>query len=158
MRDCTTLIIETIDQSDFSPLIKQGFSYWQSKCKGDQLPQWCDINPAEIKTLLPSFILVQVMQDPLDFMEKITGETVRHHTAGNSMGKNWRDYPGREPGSQIWSRLENVVKIKQPCFLTIPYVGPQRDFLKIKTVLCPLSEDGKTVEKIITFVDFCSVI
>lgn len=137
-----------------SKIIRSGYEYWKSKCDGNKLPTWSDINPADIKPLLPNIVVIHVLQDPLDFLEKITGEMVLARSVLNSMGKNWRDYEGRGPESVIWGVFEDVVNSKQPSFQTIPYVGKHKEFMEIETVICPLSSDGETIDRIISFVDY----
>ncbi len=120
------------------------------------MPKWQDINPAEIKDLLPSIVIVHVLRDPLDFVERITGEIILEHSTLNSMGRNWRNYEGRGPGSTIWRAFSEVVETAKPSFHVIPYVGPHREFLKVESVICPISDDGINVNKLMSFVDFCA--
>ena len=137
-----------------SALVQKGFAYWQSKCKDGETPRWSEINPTEIKSLLPNLVVLHVHYDPLDFVERITGDAILSRSHANSMGQNWRDYEGRGPGSAIWNVMEEVVTHKQPSFHSIPYVGPHQEFMKVDTVACPLlNKDGK-ITRILTFVDY----
>lgn len=142
--------------SAYTPLIQQGYSYWLSKCHGRELPKWRDIDPAEIKSLLPSIVIIHVLRDPLDFVERITGDNILEHSSTNSMGKNWRDYEGRGPGSNIWKAFLHVVETQKANFQIIPYVGPHREFMKVESVICPISDDGININKIMAFVEFCA--
>lgn len=118
------------------------------------MPRWQDIDPSQIKSLLPNIVVIHVSRDPLDFVERITGDVVLSHSSMNSMGKNWRDYNGRGPDSTIWKSIEEVVINRKASFQTIPYVGPQKYFKGIETVICPISEDGVTVDRTIAFVEY----
>ncbi len=141
-------------EKSVASLIQEGLDYWTKKCGRRQMPSWSDINPSEIKHLLPNLVLIHVQHDPLDFVERITGEIILSHSAENSMGKYWREYEGRGPDSQIWKSMEEVVHSKTTSLKSIPYVGPQKYFKGIETVICPISEDGETVSRILTFVDY----
>ncbi|MFT6558684.1 MAG: hypothetical protein ACJAYR_002561 [Sneathiella sp.] len=146
----------TSSSSQISEIVSQGYNYWMS-CKGDrEMPRWSDIDPAKFKPLLPSAIVTHVLRDPLDFVEMITGENILERSNSNSMRRNWRNFPGREPGSKIWEAFENIVITKTSNFSEIPYVGPHKEFLKVHTVSCPISNDGETVNKILSFVDYVS--
>jgi len=147
-------MLHASDLETSSRLIQDGYHYWRSKCSDQCMPSWSDINPAEIKSLLPNIVVLHIEHDPLDFIEKITGEMILSRSVENSMGKNWRDYEGRGPGSKIWNVFEEVVNEKQASFHSIPYVGLHKEFMKIETVTCPISEDGKTVSRIICFVEY----
>lgn len=137
-----------------SARIRQGFDYWLSKLDGARLPARCAIDPAEIVQLLPHVVMVEVSRDPLDFVERVTGEAILKHSRENSMHRSWRDYPGRGPDSEIWRHFAEVVESGEPNFTSVPYVGPQRDLVEVEMVACPLSEDGRTVDRVIAFVDY----
>jgi len=137
-----------------SSLVQKGFAYWQSKCHDDVIPQWSAINPTEIKPLLPNLVVLHVLYDPLDFVERITGDAILSRSHNNTMGQNWREYEGRGPGSSIWAVMEEVVRHKQPSFHSIPYVGPHQEFMKVDTVACPLLDDKGELTRILTFVDY----
>ncbi|GEM_PF-5025207 len=137
-------------------VIREGLTYWEICKNGNPLPSWSDINPAEIKHLLPSLVVSHVLYEPLDFVEKITGERILERSNANSMGRNWRNFPGRGPGSKIWSVFENVVRNRQPSYNVVPYAGPQNEFLKVIAVTCPISTDGDKIERLISFVDYIS--
>ncbi|WP_025898660.1 PAS domain-containing protein [Sneathiella glossodoripedis] len=137
-----------------STIVDEGLKYWTEKCGNRLMPRWADINPAEIKHLLPNLVLIHVEYDPLDFIERITGDVILSHSAQNSMGKRWRTYEGRGPDSKIWQSMEEVVNTCKINRNSIPYVGPQKYFKGIETVICPISEDGTTVTRLLTFVDY----
>ena len=141
---------------DMPRVIEEGLTYWEKSKNGKPLPSWQDINPAEIKHLLPSVVVAHVSYNPLDFIERITGERILEHSNGNSMGRNWRDFPGRGPGSKIWSVFENTVNSRQPSYNVVPYVGPHNEFLKVVAITCPISSDGEKIDRLISFVDYIS--
>ncbi len=137
-----------------SSLIKEGYAYWESKCNGEQIPSWSDINPSEIKSLLPNVVIIHVSHDPLDFVERITGDAILSRSTQNSMGKSWREYEGRGPDSQIWKVMEEVIIQEQPSFHSIPYVGPHQEFMKVDTVACPLKGKNDEITRLLVFVDY----
>lgn len=149
---------DTIDISGFTPIVQDGYTYWLSKRIDGRLPSWRHINPAEMKKLLPSISVIQVSHDPLDFVEKITGDKILRNSYANSMGRNWLEFEGRGPGSRIWETHAEAVRTGQANFQSIPYVGPHREFMRVETVICPLSDDNKTVDRILSFVEFCAAV
>ncbi|GLQ07484.1 PAS domain-containing protein [Sneathiella chinensis] len=136
-----------------TPIVKAGFDYWLSKTGGRSMPRWADINPAEMLPLLPHILVVHVQYDPLDFIERITGERIVERSACKTMNVNWRNCPEREPGSRMWTAFEEVVNRQEPSYQILAYSGPKKDYLKIEAIICPISDDGKTVIKTIAFVD-----
>lgn len=135
-------------------LIQQGYEYWLRQCDGQQIPSWSDIDPAAIKHLLPNIVVIHVSYNPLDFVERITGDVILSHSAENSMHRNWRNYEGRGPDSKIWKVMQDVVETGEASFQTIPYVGPQKYFKGINTVICPILGEGRKVTRLMSFVDY----
>lgn len=135
-------------------ITRSGYEYWLSKVRDGRMPRRADIDPAEMKRLLPNVVLIDVSQDPLDFVERIAGDTILHHSRHNSMGIPWSDFPGRGPDSHIWQHFELVATEKRAVSATVPYVGPHADYLTVELISCPLSEDGETVNKILSFVAY----
>lgn len=135
-------------------LIQRGYGYWKNKAGARPAPAWSDINPAEIRDLLPNVVVIHVQREPLDFVERITGQRILDNGRRNSMGVPWREFPGRGPNSRIWQVMADVVEQRQPNFQKIPYVGRLRDFLYLQTIVCPISDDGETVNKLLGFVDY----
>jgi hypothetical protein len=133
---------------------KRGWDYWRRKCRPGRLPARADIDPAEFPDLLPYIVLIQVCRDPLDFVERVTGGEVLRHSTESSMNRSWLDYPGRGPDSKIWQHYEEVVRTGEPSFESVPYVGPHRDFLYVELLSCPLAEDGRTVDRVFSVVDY----
>lgn len=142
------------DVQECTDRLRRGYEYWLAKAAGRVMPSRADIDPAEIKTLLPYVVLIHVQRDPLDFIEKIAGDQVLAHSHRNSMGVPWREFPGRGPDSALWSHMARVLEERMPIVEAVPYVGPQRDFLEVQILSCPLSEDAVTVNKILTIVDY----
>lgn len=142
--------------AEASVRIKRGYEYWKRKADDRPVPAWSDISPFEIKDLLPYVVVTQVFSNPLDFVERVTGEEVLIHSHRNSMGVLWSEYEGRGPDSLIWKSFAEVVERRQASFQSVPYVGPQKDFLTVEVITCPISDDGETVNKIISFVDYNS--
>lgn len=61
----------------------------------------------------------------------------------------------QKPGSTIFTSCTTVVETKKPLFNANPYVGPQKDFLRINELIAPLSSDqGKTVDMLFAVIEF----
>ncbi len=139
---------------DATDIVSRGYLYWCEKAHGQIAPKWADIDPAEIVELLSHIVVIHVLREPLDFVERITGQTIIENSFRNGMHICYRDFDGRGPGSAIWAIMETVTIEKKPSFQQVPYVGPNQDFLQLQTVVCPISDDRLKVNKLLAFVDF----
>jgi hypothetical protein len=130
------------------------FQYWRSKRAGRKMPARADLDPAELKTLLPSMILVDVVYDVAgtpDFVYRLLGTHEVEVRGENPVGK-------RVAESFFGPSLENVLG----CYLsvvnsTVPYLDDDyfvRDgdhFADEANIFLPLSNDGDHVNMIIVY-------
>ena len=147
-----------IDLPLATPRLRSGYEYWNAKRGQRAMPGRADLDPAEIKPLLPHVVLIDVLRNahtgPLDFRYRLIGTTVDDHSIGRYTGMLMSSLPHQQPPSRMWSNFESVVTERQPKVSRVPYAGPHRDFLSVIDILMPLSTDGEVVDMIFGLVDF----
>ena len=140
------------------PILTAGLDYWREQCAGALMPARRDIQPDDIRRILGHVVMVEVLRDPMDFVERITGSTVQHHNSRSYTGVPWREVDTRGPDSEIWNFMRVIAEAKTPRYTKIPYIGPHQSFLRVEVLGCPLSGDDKMqVAKILCFVDYHSL-
>jgi hypothetical protein len=142
-----------------TPVLLQGYDYWNSRRGSRAMPARADLDPAEMKAILPHIVLTDVLRDespdwPLDFRYRLLGTAVEDHMSRRFTGLRLSELPQQQPGSQMWQNFSEVVELRQPRFHRVPYVGPHRDFLSLIDLVLPLSEDGQDVTMLLSLVDF----
>ena len=140
-------------------VLLQGYDYWDSKRGARTMPARRDIDPIEIKALLPHVVLMDVLREakpgwPLDFRYRVMGSAVDRHMSRPFTGLHMSDLPQQQPDSQMWQNFSAVATERQPRFHRVPYVGPHKDFLSVIDLVMPLSNDGETVNMLLSIVDF----
>lgn len=130
------------------------FDYWRAKRAGRKMPARADLDPAEIKTLLPSMILVDVIYDDAgkaDFVYRLAGTHEVEVRGENPTGK-------RVAEAFFGPSLENVLG----CYLSVvesgkPYLDDDyfvRDgdhFADEANIFLPLSSDGEHINMILVY-------
>lgn len=141
-----------------TPRLRQGHDYWNAKRGGRWAPSRADLDPAEVKSLLPHVILMDVVRNaafgPLDFRYRLIGTKIDEHSSGRFTGRMMSEIPHQRPPSRLWSNLEWVVSEQQPKANRVPYAGPHRDFLSVVDLVMPLSSDGETVDMLFCIIDY----
>ncbi len=141
-----------------SLLLRQGYRYWDSKRAGRAMPARADIDPAEIKALLPHVVLIDVLRDsdfgPLDFRYRLLGSAVEAHLSQRYTGQKMSEIPHQRSPSRLWSNFQAVAVSGQPLVTQVPYIGPHKDFLAAQDLITPLATDGRKVDMLLNFVDF----
>lgn len=142
-----------------TPVLLQGYDYWESKRGHRAMPSRADLDPIEMKAFLPHIVLTDVLHQsapdwPLDFRYRLMGTAVDAHMSRRFTGLRLSELPQQRPGSQLWQNFSEVVEQRLPRFHRVPYVGPHKDFLSLIDLVLPLSDDGDTVAMLISLVDF----
>lgn len=137
-----------------SPKNRRGLEYWSAKREGRRMPSRADIDPAEIRDILPHIVLLDVQQDPLDFRYRLIGAAVEARLGRFCNGMWMSEMPNQRAPSRIWSACMRVIAEKAPITTDVPYLGPMPGFDMAEDILLPLSEHDDRVDMIMVVVDY----
>lgn len=139
-----------------SKINRQALDYW-IKIRGTRpMPSRADLDPLDIRKLLPNVLLIDVAHNPLDFRYRLIGTKIVSQLNNDHTGKWMSEIPHQKPPSKIWSSCETVVTEKIPMTTEVPYEGRNKDFSVSEDIVMPLSGDGVTVNMLFVVVDFFS--
>lgn len=132
-------------------------AYWL-RIRGDRpIPSRVDFDPADIVHFLPGVLLLNVLDDPLDFEYRIVGENVRSWL-GNGKGRRVRhaalaDLSGVQ--GSAYDSYRWVFHNGRPQFFEgLTKIGPCSDRRTlVSRVHCPLSS-GAQVTHIVSYIAF----
>lgn len=93
-----------------TPLLRSVHAYWDGKRRGRRMPARADLDPAEIKLLLPHLVLMDVLRDaspdwPLDFRYRLIGTHVDANMNGRYTGLRMSTLPHQRPPGRLWKAL-----------------------------------------------------
>jgi len=137
-----------------SPVNRFGYAYWNTKRGERRMPTRNDIDPGEIKKILPNIILLDVKQESLDFRYRLIGTDMDEHMLDRYTGKWMSEIDHQKPPSCIWTSCKWVVEMRLPLSSRIPYVGRNKEFITTEDLIMPLSQDDQTVEMLFVTVGF----
>jgi hypothetical protein len=101
-------------------------------------------------------MLKDIQREPLDFRYRLVGTRLRHHMGADWKGQWMSQIEFQKAPNPIWRAHVHVAESCLPLFLTPPYVGPHKDFLRIEAVMLPLGKDHRTADMIMIFIEFMS--
>lgn len=137
-----------------STINRQALEYW-IKIRGSRpMPSRADLDPLDIRKILPNVVLLDVTSDPLDFRYRLIGTKIVSQLNNDHTGKWMSELPHQKPPSTIWSSCETVVNEKLPMTTQIPYEGRNKDFAVSEDIVMPLSSDGVNVTMLFVVIDF----
>jgi hypothetical protein len=131
--------------------------YWDSKRGARAMPSRADISPAEMKQHIRAIVLVDALPDFADFRYRMIGGDVTEHMLGDATGKTLREAftrygatatEGAVAGYAHVARNKVVMRLHgSAAWLNQPH-------LDFDSLHLPLSDDGETVNMILSAVAF----
>ncbi len=148
-----SVIYDSVEQLR-SPSVKELYTYWRSKQRGRPMPAPSDIDPAEIRPLLPSLFIAEYVGAPVRVRYRLVGTQQVYY--------NGLDFTGLYLDEIDWG-IENefVTLVHQTLLRTAaPVIGRYQWGFRDSVLgfaefgAFPLSEDGTTVARCVGIDDF----
>lgn len=132
------------------PDILKVLAYWQDKCDGRAMPRRADIDPVELVPFLANITLVDVVADSRRFVYRLVGTGEVQLRGNDPTGLAVADgYFATSPAAAL-QRYEHVCATCAPFYEEDDFQVVDR-FVSEANLFLPLSDDGKTVNKILVF-------
>lgn len=130
-------------------ILLQLFEYWSAKCAGRAMPSRRDIDPAEMRTLLPHLQFVEMVDDGQRFRYGLTGTAIVEAYGRELTGRFVDEVlpPARRPIAERHYRL--IFETRRPIVVQNGYVTEQGAQMIVDRLLVPLSNDGVTVNLVL---------
>ncbi|MEQ8265708.1 PAS domain-containing protein [Parvibaculum sp.] len=124
-------------------------AYWERKRGTRSMPAPRDIDPVEIPRLMPWITIADVTYDPLDFRYRLVGTRIVEMGGIDRTGKSLREGHEGERLEERLAALRELLEKKGPVALggRLDWLG--RGYRKFQCVHLPLSDDDRTVTRLI---------
>ena len=127
-------------------ILRQVFAYWLKKKGKRMAPSRDDIDPSEIKALLPYVGLAEVQRDPLRFRYRLVGTEVIAGYGRELTGSYLDEVDLDAHQHQILDEYRRVVEKCEPICTSWEYTRDDGRHICYERLALPLSSDGKTVD------------
>lgn len=154
--DTTTVAQEMASSFDVSLVQSQRIhtlnAYWQAKAK-NRMPSRSEIDPVDVRELLPNLMMVDVIGEPARFRYRLVGTRVVQYTGFDFTGCCLDEmiFQGRDFMEQCYRR---VLAERRPVFGHYAWLVRSRHFGQCEFALFPLSDDRATVNRCISIEDY----
>src|SRR5215467_6340811 len=119
------LLMERSDDGGLAPAggpamlpmqVRQLRDYWESKQRGRVMPERADIDPCEIKPLLPYLMISDLFSDPLRVRFRLAGTKVCE-TFGFNIDGRWLEELSVAPDVQFWvAQYGRMIATQMPVY------------------------------------------
>ena len=136
-------------------VLERLLAYWDSKRAGRQWPSRADIEPSEIKTLLPHLLLTDITDDPFRVRYRLVGTEIARVSHFDFTGHFLDQLTFDSDDTVDWATFYRaVVKNGLPGFGIVHWKASDAAHRWIEFLICPLSNDGSTVAQCISAEDY----
>ena len=123
-------------------LVTDLLAYWQSKC-GDagEIPRREDIQPWDIPRQLGRICVIDVTQDPLDFIYRLDGTEISGSSNEDLRGRSILEGTPKEIYVHVYDDLKQAFEAGKPTLTLIDYTHDSYRANHLRAVF-PMSDNG----------------
>jgi len=129
--------------------LRRLLAYWHAK-KGDRpAPTRAEIDPAEIKALLPHVGLVDVERTPLRFRFRLAGTEIAKGYGEELTGRYLDEIDLNFHQHEILAEYVHTAESGEPSCSVKDYNRKDGHHIRYERLVLPLSSDGKTIDMLL---------
>lgn len=136
--------------------LAEALAYWQGKRAGRLMPQRRDIDPSELRSLLPHIQLVEPVaaEGRWRFRYRLVGTAIVEAYGGELTGRHVDELISGERARFVHDYYGKVCDGRRPVFVRSRYLSRKAVDLTANRLLMPLSADGERVSLIFAALTF----
>lgn len=127
------------------------YGYWAGLRRGVRLPARADIQPAELKRLLPTVSLIDVRRDPLSFRVRLAGTGLYGVYGREITGRSLTEVYSSAAADYWRQELTAVVEERRPGVGVHSLAWRGAGHLSILWLRLPLASNGRDVDMILGY-------
>lgn len=127
------------------------FAYWASLRRGAGLPGRVDLHPANMKRLLPTVSLIDVMREPRDYRLRLAGTGLYGVYGREITGKGLSEVYNTAAAEYWRKELDKVVDERRPSVGVHSLAWRGAPHMSILWLRLPLASNGKDVDMILGY-------
>jgi hypothetical protein len=127
------------------------FAYWASLRRGAGLPGRVDLHPANMKRLLPTVSLIDVMREPRDYRLRLAGTGLYGVYGREITGKGLSEVYNTAAAEYWRKELDKVVDERRPGVGVHSLAWRGAPHMSILWLRLPLASNGKDVDMILGY-------
>jgi hypothetical protein len=130
--------------------------HWQGLRGAYKYPSRRAINPAELRPFLGYLCILDVKDNPPDFIHRLFGSHLVKYLQRDLTGKSVLELPSLALGQSLFKQLEDTIEAGTPMYFRTEVTSYDSLARKSGTsrLLLPLSDDGETINRLLTYTRF----
>jgi hypothetical protein len=132
----------------------QALDYWRKKRNGRAMPRRSDIDPFELRSILPHLQITEVIGGGIRFRYRLVGTAIVEAFGAEFTGKFIDELVSGQRDSFVHSCYRAVCASRRAAFVRSKYVTIKDVDLTANRVLLPLSQDQTGIDQILGALTF----
>ncbi len=124
--------------------------HWESKRQGRQMPARRDINPAELRDVLPMLQLYDLIDGGKAFRVRLLGTKITQALGEDPTAQTVVRSADDRLTQRMFAVIDRVVKRKRPLIARAERTAVEKmSFAQVESIHLPLSEDGQNPDTLL---------
>lgn len=119
--------------------------YWEAKRDGRPFPARADIDPLELRELLPNIFIIEVLAEAPHFRYRLSGSKVDEIHGQNLTGKSPRDIKTPEVATMVEDQYRAALADRRPRCDHVKLLARDDTYWHYERLILPLSDDGQSI-------------
>lgn len=135
-------------------VLRTVLDYWRRQRGAHAMPRRRDIDPMELRQVLPHVQITEVVDGGARFRYRLVGTAIVEAFGAEFTGKYVDELVSGERDNFVHACYRAVCAARRPAFVRSKYITTKDLELTANRVLAPLSEDGQSVSQILGALTF----
>lgn len=136
------------------PDLAELLQHWKALCGDRKMPERGDFDPAKVPRLLADICLVEVIDGGSDYFYRVAGSRLEELSGQKLQGRRFSEITHAEARESMRATCAASVHSARPVVIKNKLREPGRDHVSIIAIILPMSDDGETVNMILTLTEF----
>lgn len=145
-------VYENLDEAR-SEIVRLMLQWWLGKCGAD-IPDRSDLDPADLKPLLPNILISDVEHDPFRVRYRLVGTRAREATGFNIVGRYLDELLPTDPDEPWMADYSLAYRTRRPVLGVSSIRTTIGDIFTYEYGLFPLRKGGATIEQFVAVEDY----
>ena len=128
------------------PLLQRLYDYWIARKRDRIAPMRADIDPGELRDLLPNLFLVETVGSPARYRYRLVGTEVVRQFGEEITGKFMDQVDLDHVAGRVQAEYDEAAATRQPIVSRWNYSKDAGRHVEYERLILPLSSDGRAVD------------
>jgi len=137
------------------PMVERILGYFEARTEGKRLARRSDINPSDMKDILPDVCILELEKDADGMLEDVVIRLMGTNVVsfyGELTGRSIFTHPSSQVAERIFKSAGFCLVRHRPVLVQAFTLSEEKNHLKVSVLYVPLSENNADIDRLFTHV------